>query len=90
MLEHPSPALCWVLLVQEDLLPFVGTCVSWVKCWSLGTSTCIVAGEGGAPQKSLTHLPQPNIRALHLPLPLQQGEYTPRDTKRKANSCDHG
>lgn len=89
-----SPAPHWVLLVQKDLSPSLGTCVSCpgVKCWSLGKSMCGVAGEGEAqmyPQKSLTHLPQPNTRAFRLSQPLQQGAHTPRDTKRKVNSCDH-
>lgn len=91
----PSPVLHRVLLVQGFLSPALGTCVSWpgVKCWNLGKSMHGAAGEGGAwvyPRKSLTHLPQPNTRAFQLPQPLQQGVHTPRDTKRKVNSCEHG
>lgn len=45
-----------------------------------------IAGEDGARvylKKSLTHLPQPNIRAFQLSQPLQQGACTPKGHKEK-------
>lgn len=45
-----------------------------------------IAGEDGAQvhlRKSLTHLPQPNIRAFQLSQPLQQGACAPKGHKEK-------
>lgn len=76
----PGPA------VHRDLSPSPGTCVSWPGVNSMqGRVRAQVY-----PKRSLTHLPQPNTRALLLSQPLQPARCgRPRNTKRKVNPHQH-